>query len=164
MTNPFLTSAEPSLQQIANDARDQAKASAELQKTVPQMNSVLSSQLAAGRQMIQDAGVKVGDLVTISWRVDDAYGGGFRSHIGTVEKLDDWIHIGETNRSPGHLRMPIAAMHHIRIERGAVEDLHENMPLDKKIVRDLDRPSKTNPFMNPDRAQANSMTNNPFMI
>lgn len=144
MTNPFMTQAEPDLQQIANEARDQAKAEIENQQTVPRTNSVTSNNLARGRKMIADAGIKIGDLVTISWPVDDAYGGGIRSHMGTVERLDDWIFIGETNQSPGHLRMPIAAMKMIRLERSSDP-----------------APASDNPFMQ--ITSPAPVSNNPFM-
>lgn len=142
--NPFLSLPEPTLQEIANEARDKTKAEIELQKTVPVTHSVTSNNLARGRKMIADAGIKIGDLVTISWPVDDAYGGGIRSHMGTVERLDDWIHIGETNRSPGHLRMPIAAMKMIRLERSSDP-----------------APASDNPFMQ--ISAPAPVSNNPFM-
>lgn len=123
MSNPFLQGA--SLQQIAHAARDEEKRKTE-------------ERYERARQIIKESGIKVGDMVTISWEVDDRNGGGTIEHTGTLEELTDtWIKVGSTNRSPGHLSMGIAAIvsSTIRID-----------PAEKKPVDD--NPFLNNPFMN----------------
>ena len=123
MSNPFLQGA--SLQQIAHAARDEEKRKTE-------------ERYERARQIITESGIKVGDMVTISWEVDDRNGGGTIEHTGILEELTDtWIKITGTNRSPGHLSMGIAAIvsSTIRID-----------PAEKKPADD--NPFLNNPFMN----------------
>lgn len=123
MGNPFLKGA--SLQQIAHAARDEEKRKTE-------------ERYARARKILADSGVKVGDMVTISWEVDKRNGGGRIEHTGIVEELTDrWIQIGATNRSPGHLSMGIAAIVSSTIRIDPVEE----------------KPAPDNPFL----------SGNPFM-
>lgn len=69
-------------------------------------------KLRAALKTIDDQGIKVGDVVSVTWTVPENFGGGTRSHSGTLKSLDrsdGWFEVAPSNRSPGHLRSSIAA-------------------------------------------------------
>lgn len=74
-------------------------------------------RLADKRKLIQELGVKVGDFVTVSWKIDDNFGGGMGSQMGEVERLDTMIYVAPSIRDKGALKMSLASIHHIRVER-----------------------------------------------
>lgn len=88
-------------------------------------------RLAEAQQVVQKIGVKVGDLVTVSWKIDDNFGGGMGSHMGEVERLDTMIYVAPSMRDKGALKMSLASIHHIRIERS------EATPEERDAMRDV---------------------------
>lgn len=61
--------------------------------------------------IIAASGIKEGDYVKVSWKVDDRHGGMTLSHEGILAELTDtWIDIQGSPRSPGHLKMGTAAI------------------------------------------------------
>lgn len=97
---------------------------------------------ADGRALIVESGLRVGDVATVSWKIDPAYGGGTKSHTGVVVELNDWLCLDGSDRDPGHLKIPISGLHHVHVERVRTEP-----------------ELATNPFM-----QLASTPTNPFMI
>lgn len=93
--------------------------------------------IADGLEMVKDSGVNVGDIVTVSWRVDDAFGGGIRSHVGELSEMGHVLQLEASTKSPGTLRIGIASIHGIRVERVLVPDK----------VAPATNPFMTNPFM-----------------
>lgn len=69
-------------------------------------------KLKAALADIDAKGIEVGDVVKVEWSVDAAYGGGTRSHAGTLKSLDrsdGWFEVAPSNRSPGHLRSSLTS-------------------------------------------------------
>lgn len=57
--------------------------------------------------------IQVGDYVSVSWDVAEAYGGGKKYQKGVLKELhreSGWFEIAPSNSSPGHLRGFIYAM------------------------------------------------------
>jgi hypothetical protein len=72
--------------------------------------------LKAALRDLDEKGIRVGDVVTVTWDVDEAYavnGERTLSQTGPLALLDretGWFEISPTTRSPGHLRSSITAM------------------------------------------------------
>jgi hypothetical protein len=69
-------------------------------------------KVKAGLKLIKEAGVEIGDLCTITWKLDGgSFTGQEMSHTGPMTKLEDgWLELNPTERSPGHLRLPVTAL------------------------------------------------------
>ena len=100
---------------------------------------------SAGREaaLVQKLGVKVGDLVTVSWKIDDNFGGGMGSHMGEVERLDTMIYVAPSIRDKGTLKMSLASIHHIRVERS------EATPEERDMMRDAIEDDEDAPELDP---------------
>ena len=124
--NPFLNQ---DLQTIAHAARDAWQEEHE-------------RKLVQARKILADSGIKVGDYVKISWKVDGRHGGQTLSHQGKLTELTDrWIRIEESDRAPGYLAMGLAAITHASNE-----------------IEKLSEAPAENPFM-----VAAQATDNPFL-
>lgn len=74
-------------------------------------------KLKAARKLLQDAGLGVGDLVTVKWQTNSPSGGEYTaSHTGVISSLDDWIKIEESSKSPGYLYLPLTGLLHVELE------------------------------------------------
>ncbi len=135
-------------------------------------------RLAKAQQVVQKIGVKVGDLVTVSWKIDDNFGGGMGSHMGEVERLDTMIYVAPSMRDKGALKMSLASIHHIRVERSeatpeerdamrdALEDDEDELDHDKygwdEDPAEQEIQARENPFMQ-DAGWTHASGNNPFI-
>lgn len=76
------------------------------------MTNVNKFKLRAALKMVDDLGIEVGDVVSVTWEVDEAYGGGTRGHTGLLNHLDrhsGWFQIHPSNQTPGHFRSSVMA-------------------------------------------------------
>lgn len=97
-------------------------------------------RLKAALADLDGKGIEIGDVVTVSWDVDDAYGGGTRSHTGPLASLDrsnGWFEVKPTPRSPGHLRGTLTSM------GSRMELIQKSGKPDSKVATK----SKKNPFL-----------------
>lgn len=69
-------------------------------------------KLKAALKAIDDQGIALGDLITVTWHIDAQFGGGTRSHTGVLKVLDrdtGWFELNPSGSSPGHLRSTLLA-------------------------------------------------------
>lgn len=67
--------------------------------------------LKAARKRLTDAGVEIGDLVSVRWFTTSA--GGVRNeidHTGVVSEIDDWMRIEGSDKTPGYLHLPLTGL------------------------------------------------------
>lgn len=99
-------------------------------------------RLGAGRKMIDDQDISVGDVVEIEWSYDRRLGNGSGHHVGEVTHLDGgFIYVRSGMPSVGNLHMPISGIKSLK-KRGAVDSPPS--------------PISSNPFLS-------DQTVNPFM-
>lgn len=94
---------EQTLKQIADTARDAAREDQIAREKV-------------GRSLIEEQGIRVGDVVEITWTRDRRYGNEDGRHVGEVEYLESgFIYVQSGMRAVGRLHMPISGIRSIRV-------------------------------------------------
>lgn len=112
--------------------------------------------LKAALRDLDEKGIEIGDVVRVSWEVAEQYGGGTRSHVGILSRLDrsdGWFEVSPTNRTPGQLRSALTAMASSfeKLKGVEADEIRAQVTAKKSATT-----SKPNPFVAKARAQAES--------
>jgi hypothetical protein len=136
----------------------------------------------SGLRKIAEAGVEVGDIITVCWEVSEAYGGETRSHTGELLKMDGTLHVDGSSRTPAFLQIGYASIHSVRAERRRATEKVKTCVCEGECTSECERmfvgklpdeqpapAAPSNPFMDLPKPDPNSISeralkSNPFMI
>lgn len=100
-----------------------------------------------GLRKIAEAGIKVGDIITVCWKESDAT----RSHMGKLLKIEGSLHIDGSSKKPAFLQIGFQSIHSVRAERPRATEKVKTCVCEGQCSEDCERmfvgKMPENPFM-----------------